>query len=194
MYTKARVAFLVLVLVAVVLLSFLTPARWSPYTAGAVIGMLCWLTFLISDKELGVSATYVRISGFIARLLHKQAVDDNEYYQDTGVKLDWQMMLLLGVFLGALVSAVGSESFHMHWVPGLWQDVFGDAVVPRLLIAFVGGVFVALGARWAGGCTSGQGITGTLQMSVAGWLAAICFFIGGIITATIIYGSGGTLQ
>jgi len=43
------------------------------------------------------------------------------------------------------------------------------------------------GARWAGGCTSGHGISGTLQLAVSSWLAVICFFVGGIATALLIF-------
>ncbi len=34
-----------------------------------------------------------------------------------------------------------------------------------------------------GGCTSGRGISGTMQLSVASWIAVSCFFIGGIAVA-----------
>jgi len=40
----------------------------------------------------------------------------------------------------------------------------------------------------AGGCTSGHGISGTSQLSLGSWLAFLFFFIGGILTAVIIYG------
>jgi uncharacterized membrane protein YedE/YeeE len=47
---------------------------------------------------------------------------------------------------------------------------------------------MGMGARWAGGCTSGHGISGTLQLSLASWVAAICFFAGGILAAGLMYG------
>jgi hypothetical protein len=46
---------------------------------------------------------------------------------------------------------------------------------------------LGLGARWAGGCTSGHGISGTLQLAVSSWVAAGCFFAGGILTAKLIF-------
>jgi uncharacterized protein len=55
-------------------------------------------------------------------------------------------------------------------------------------VALAGGILLGLGARWAGGCTSGHGISGTLQLSVASWVAAACFFAGGILVAGLIYG------
>jgi len=46
----------------------------------------------------------------------------------------------------------------------MWADRFGAATVPRLAIAFIGGAVMAYGARLAGGCTSGHGISGALQL------------------------------
>ncbi len=191
MSTRSALICLLLVIGLVALLGHFTPARWSPYAAGAAIGVLSWLTFLVSDRGLGASGSYARVSGMIARRLAPRAVEGNAYYQDLGLGVGWQVMLLLGVFLGALLSALLVGGVALRWVPDLWREGFGGGVMPRLLVAFVGGLLIAIGARWAGGCTSGQGITGTLQMSVAGWLAAMCFFAGGIATAMLIYGAGG---
>jgi hypothetical protein len=44
-----------------------------------------------------------------------------------------------------------------------------------------------MGARWAGGCTSGHGISGTLQLAVSSWLAVMGFFAGGIVTAMVLF-------
>jgi len=57
----------------------------------------------------------------------------------------------------------------------------------RTAVALLGGTIMAFGARWSRGCTSGHGISGTLQLVVSSWVAASCFFIGGIITAFLIY-------
>ena len=48
-------------------------------------------------------------------------------------------------------------------------------------------VFLGFGARWAGGCTSGHGIGGTLQLAVSSWISAVCFFIGGILMAQVLF-------
>ena len=185
---------LLVVVVGVGLASWLSPARWSPYVAGAVIGVLSCLALFISDKPLGTSTTHVRLSGFIARLFSPKAVDENAYYQETGIKVEWQMMLVFGIFLAALISALLSGSFELRWLPDGWRAAFGTMPLARVLIAFLGGLLVAFGARWADGCSSGHGISGTVQMSVAGWVATICFFVGGVVTALVLYGPGGMVQ
>ena len=46
---------------------------------------------------------------------------------------------------------------------------------------------IGFGARWARGCTSGHGLSGTMQLAVSSWLAVACFFIGGTITAMFFF-------
>ena len=73
------------------------------------------------------------------------------------------------------------------WVPALWAEHFGPSVWLRSGVAFLGGVLLAYGARLAGGCTSGQGISGALQLSVGSWIALVCFFVGAVATAALLY-------
>lgn len=97
-------------------------------------------------------------------------------------------MLVLGVIIGSFFSAIISGDLHANdWVPSLWASVFGDSVVLRVLVALAGGIIIGFGARFAGGCTSGHGISGTLQLAVSSWISAISFFVGGIITAHLIF-------
>jgi uncharacterized protein len=54
---------------------------------------------------------------------------------------------------------------------------------PACGVGFGGGLLMAFGARLAGGCTSGHGISGTMQLNPGSWIAVICLFIGGIAVA-----------
>ena len=69
----------------------------------------------------------------------------------------------------------------------MWEARFGEGLGLRLGAAVVGGLLMAFGARLAGGCTSGHGISGTMQLSVGSWIAVICFFVGGIATAMLMF-------
>jgi uncharacterized membrane protein YedE/YeeE len=110
------------------------------------------------------------------------------YYQKFTPKVDWQWMLIIGVVIGAFFSAYLSGTFTVLIVPPLFAASFGTDPIIRSAVALLGGILMGIGARWAGGCTSGHGISGTLQLSVASWVAAICFFAGGILIAGLIYG------
>ncbi len=168
-------------------MDFLTAVRWSPYVAGIGIGILSWLTFLISQKPLACSTTFAKSSGLIEKAIWGKKVAEKPYYREIKLEIDWQFMLVIGIILGSLFSALLSGDFQWQWVPSLWAGTYGSAILPRLIAAVSGGIFLGFGARWADGCTSGHGISGTMQLAVSSWISAICFFIGGIITAQIIF-------
>ncbi len=161
--------------------------RWSPYAVGFGIGVLCWLAFLFSDKPLGVSTAFARTSGLLEKSVRGKSAVEKEYYREYEPKIDWEWMLVVGLVIGAFLSATISGSFRWEVVPPLWRQAFGQQPVVRWLVALVGGFFIGLGARWANGCTSGHGISGTLQLTVSSWIAVTCFFVGGVITAFILY-------
>ncbi len=160
---------------------------WSPYAVGIAMGVLSWLTFLLSDKTLGCSTSFSRFSGMILRLFSPKTVEDNPYYKKTPPVVDWQVMMVIGIVIGAFLSAYLSGTFNVAAVPDLWKTQFGDTPWLRIGVALVGGIFMGFGSRWSSGCTSGHGISGTLQMAPSGWLSVIFFFATGIITAFLLY-------
>jgi uncharacterized membrane protein YedE/YeeE len=161
--------------------------RWSPYAVGIGIGVLSWLAFVLSDTTIGTSTAFARTSGMIERLFRGDKTLERPYYQKYKPVVDWGWMLVVGIAIGALISALLSGTLALTWVPDLWLAAFGDTPVARFFIALVGGILMGIGSRWAGGCTSGHGISGTLQLAVSSWLAAICFFASGIATALLIF-------
>jgi uncharacterized membrane protein YedE/YeeE len=56
-----------------------------------------------------------------------------------------------------------------------------------MVVAFLGGVIIMYGARMAGGCTSGHGISGSLQLAVSSWVFFLTMFAFGIGTALILF-------
>jgi uncharacterized membrane protein YedE/YeeE len=161
--------------------------RWSPYVSGIGIGLLSWVTFLLSDKPIGCSTAFSRTSGMIERLFRGARVEEKAYYRKFAPSVDWEWMLVVGVFIGAFLSAELSGQFQGQWVPTKWAVTFGNTPFTRWIVALIGGTIMGIGARWAGGCTSGHGISGTLQLAVSSWVAVICFFIAGVVTAMLIF-------
>jgi uncharacterized membrane protein YedE/YeeE len=165
-----------------------TAGAWDPYLVGALIGVLSMATFYFSNKPLGVSTAYARIAGLLGYLVSKTHTDKLKFYQDKVPKIEWEVMLALGIVLGAFLAAFSGGEFKASVVPPLWAAHFGDSLSLRLGVAFLGGAVMAFGARLAGGCTSGHGISGTLQLSVGSWIALAAFFAGGAVTAKVMYG------
>lgn len=172
-------------------MELLTEVRWSPYAAGIGIGILSWFSFLVCRKPIACSTSFAKTSGMIERLFLGKGVEEKPYYRKIGLAVDWQWMLVVGIVIGSLISALLSGGFRWLWVPSLWAAAFGDNPLLRVTVALVGGLCIGFGARWAGGCTSGHGISGTLQLAVSSWISAVCFFIGGILMAHVIFNGIG---
>lgn len=171
----------------------LRSASWSPYLAGALLGLLATLSVVFSTalldkpKYLGASTTFVRAAGLVEQNVAADHVEQNAYFAKTKVKIDWQMMLVVGIFLGALVSARIGGTASLEKVPPIWKERFGNSSMTRGVGAFIGGAILLFGARLAGGCPSGHGLSGNMQLAVSGLLALIFFMISGIVTARLLY-------
>ena len=168
-------------------MNWLRDVQWSPYAVGIGIGLLSWLTWLISGKPIGCSTSFARSAGMIEKLFRGRKVETRPYYQEVPPVVDWQWMLVLGMIVGALISSLLSGDFGWQWIPAQWAAAFGTDALLRVVVALLGGVLLGFGARWAGGCTSGHGISGTMQLAISSWISAICFFVGGIVMAQLLF-------
>jgi hypothetical protein len=164
--------------------------RWSPYLVGVGLGVLSWLSFLLIDSGLGASSAYARTGALMEGAVRNKHRLDREYYvEHLRPLVNPGLIMAAGIIAGAFISAQLSGDFQFRAVPAMWAAKFGTAPSLRFLAAFIGGAIMAVGARWAGGCTSGHGITGTLQLALSSWVAVVCFFIGGVFTALLLYHS-----
>lgn len=163
--------------------------RWNPYLVGALIGVLSLLTFSLADKPIGMSTGIAQASGACAMpVIGAKGVAANAYWAKKAVPAwDYGSLFVLGSFLGALVSAVISGSFRLESVPTIWRERFGSSVMKRMIAAFLGGVVILFGARLADGCTSGHGISGSLQLAVSSWTFFLVMFASGIVTAFLLF-------
>ncbi|MEN6438911.1 MAG: YeeE/YedE thiosulfate transporter family protein [Syntrophobacter sp.] len=161
---------------------------WSPYLAGGLAGLLLAASTWVSGKYVGASTTYTRSAGMIESLFSPEHVKSLEYFVKEAPIVDWQWMFVLGIIPGALFSALQSGSFKWKALPDSWELRFGPSRAKRAAAAFLGGAVAMFGARLADGCPSGHGLSGSLQLSVSGFIALICFFVGGVVTARVLYG------
>lgn len=170
------------------MIEWFSMATWSPYIAGAGIGILIWTVFLLSDHPLGCSTGFSNTAGLVESGLSGGKAKEMPYYRKFIPAVDWYWMLIVGVVIGAFLSSYLSGTFTITMDPPLFAASFGPDATVRFIVALFGGILLGLGARWAGGCTSGHGISGTLQLALSSWIAAICFFVGGILVAGLLFG------
>ena len=169
---------------------------WSPYVVGAGIGVLSWFAFATVDHPLGITTAFEKSAALSARAVMPTIEHSNEYFAKKAAegkppKIDWEWMLVIGVFVGAFVSSKLSGDRESSTVPPLWKWRFGPSAFPRLVVAFLSGGLMMFGARLAQGCTSGHGISGTLQLAVSSWIFIIIAFTVGTITTFLLYGKEG---
>jgi hypothetical protein len=174
----------------------LTMKSWSPYVVGAAIGVLSWFAFWSADHPLGITTPFEHSAALAGKAAMPQVEQTHEYYkakQEEGKppKIGWEWMLVLGVFIGAVLSSWLSGDRTRLKVPELWDWRFGGSVAKRFAAAFLGGALMMFGARLAQGCTSGHGISGSLQLAVSSWSFVVVFFAVGIATAFLMFGKEG---
>jgi len=168
-------------------MDLLTQKAWSPYVAGIVIGLLQIPAFLLIETALGASSSYVTIGGLIASWIDPAAVKIDyiaRHIAATG-KNWWQVALVVGIAVGALISSRMSGAERQPISP-IWSRALGSSSpAKRYVVAFAAGFIMLLGARIADGCTSGHGLSGTAQLAVGSMVAVAAMFAGGIATAML---------
>ncbi|CFX46734.1 conserved membrane protein of unknown function [Candidatus Filomicrobium marinum] len=164
----------------------LTDKAWSPYVAGVIIGLLQIPTFLLMSTALGASSSFVTVGAHIASLFDSQVSDVSYLAKHLwGAKNWWQVAVVGGIAVGAFLS-VRLSGARRQTISPVWARATGTSTLSaRAPVAFLAGFIMLFGARIAGGCTSGHGISGMAQLSVGSTLAVAAMFAGGILTAAL---------
>jgi uncharacterized protein len=161
---------------------------WSPYLAGILIGLLQIPAFLIVETALGASSSYVTVGAAIAAWIDPGVlrIDYAARHVALTAKNWWQVALVVGIAIGAFLSARLSGAARQPISP-IWGRALGsDSATLRYALAFAAGFLMLFGARIADGCTSGHGLSGLAQLSVGSTVAVTAMFGGGIAAAMLL--------
>ncbi len=94
--------------------------------------------------------------------------------------------MLFGLIAGGGVFALiaGGPDFHGYgWLTDTFSGTSGTALIVAIL--FVCGMLIGIGTKIAGGCTSGNGLSGNAMLSPASFVATMTFFSVGIAVTLI---------
>jgi len=167
---------------------------WPWYVAGPILGLFPALLLLLGNRMFGVSNNLRHICAAIAPGRSRYFAYD--WKREGGWNLAFAAGILAGGFIAgtlfanpdpiaiaedtrASLAALGVDRFDglapadvFHWRALLtWQG---------LALIVGGGVLVGFGTAYAGGCTSGHGLTGIADLQLPSLIALIAFFAGGI--------------
>jgi uncharacterized membrane protein YedE/YeeE len=174
---------------------------WPWYVVGPLIGLTVPLLLLIGNKALGISSS-------LRHLCAMCAPAKVPFFQYDWRDHAWNLFFVLGVFLGAVIAALGLNGVHAVDInPATREALVGlgitdfSGLMPADLFSWqalatdwrawvftvVGGFFVGFGTRYAGGCTSGHSIMGLSNLQWPSLVATCCFMAGGIFTTWVIF-------
>jgi hypothetical protein len=173
------------------LITQLRKPEWSPYVAGAGLGVVTIIALLLSSALLpaptliGASGAYENLVAPVGLALDPKNTYFN-YVMPPG--LTWSVWALVGIFLGGLASALLSGTFKFRKMPDQqWTGVFGKSVAKRWLIVFGAAALLEYAAGIAGGCTSGLAISGGVVLAPGAFVFIAGMFASGIVTAWLLY-------
>jgi len=152
-----------LCLIMIAAATYLAPTRqyWlNPVLGGVLIGVGQATSVLFTRKTLGVSSAYQDMGNYFWSILEGKA----------GPGLS-NVVFAGGVMAGSRIIS--------QYVPTIGDT--GPGVSAAAAIA--GGFAMIFGARLAGGCTSGHGISGMSTMSLSSFVTVASMFGGGIAAA-----------
>jgi uncharacterized membrane protein YedE/YeeE len=149
-----------------------------PFLGGTLLGIVLFLAFFLTRNGLGASGGLNRYVVAVEDTLAPAHVDRTPYLLKMagGNKNpldDWSVLVITGAVVGGFVSGLinGRLKVAINKGPHISNRT-------RLLLAFIGGVIFAYGARMARGCTSGQALSGGATLSAGSWALMMCIFAG----------------
>jgi uncharacterized protein len=146
---------------------------WPWWAAGLGIGLtalgLAWFT----GKRLGVTG------GFVEAI--------SAATQDSSAKSasPWKLWFIIGIVLGGALANLGH--WNWTWLYGRLDAITYGSIFLKSLWLLVGGFLVGFGARWAGGCVSGNSLMGISTGNKMSMLVTVAFLAAGVLVTNIVY-------
>ncbi|SFV53297.1 hypothetical protein MNB_SV-14-234 [hydrothermal vent metagenome] len=156
------------------------------WVGGILMSGLLLLTFSIygADRPIGAS-TYVP---YASALIFDLDPEKYSYIKEIKNAGSWEGVMLLGVLVGGFITSVFiTKSFRFSLIPTGWKKYKNNSVISRLLWSFFAGFLMIIGARLAGGCTSGHFMSGMSQMAISSMIFGGVVIVSLLITGKLFY-------
>ena len=168
---------------------------WPWYVAGPLIGLFVPLLLLLGNKLFGVSSS---LRHACAAVFPRNIAYFRYNWRQEG---SWNLVFVLGITAGGFLAgwvfanpepiaiaaqtradlaALGIRDFS-GLVPSDLFNWAGLLSFRGLAVIILGGFLVGFGTAYAGGCTSGHGLSGIADLQLPSLIALLGFFVGGIL-------------
>jgi uncharacterized membrane protein YedE/YeeE len=136
------------------------------WIGGPVLGLCVVAIRVLLNERLGVTGAFSEVIDRVGK---------------RSVAFDWRGWFLVGLVAGGLAFALirGEPGFDGYG----WLTRTFDSRVAIGVILVAAGLLIGFGAKTAGGCTSGNGLTGTSMLSRAALAATATFFGTAIVVS-----------
>ncbi len=158
-------------------MSEILPDRLPWFIAGPIIGLCVVALYALANQRMGVTSSYTELGSLVRGRAPAQS---------------WRVWFFVGLAGGAALAGFlrGGPSMGLGY--GALGLVLPIAVLIPVL--FIGGVLIGFGARWAGGCTSGHGISGVSSLSITSLVATSTFMAAAVAVTLALHAiTGGAL-
>jgi uncharacterized membrane protein YedE/YeeE len=143
------------------------------WIAGPALGLCVVAVRLLFNARLGVTGGFSELIGKLSA---------------GSLRFDWRGWFALGIVVGGALFALlaGGPDFHGYgWLTATFTGGARWVIAPILVAS---GGLIGYGAKLSGGCTSGNGLSGTALASPASLAATATFFGTAIAVSFVIKG------
>ncbi len=148
--------------------------QWSPWGSGIAICFLFLLTLYILNDPVGTDSAYVKLMQ-----------TGEKFLNDGTITWNWQLIFIIGIFIGGFISAICGNDFKVHLFPedhtpkgAPFYLTFGA------ILTFVGGFLVMTGLIMAGN-TFLKLWTDSLSLYIITGIFVVISFTEAVILGTI---------
>jgi len=151
--------------------------------SGIALALLNPIILLISvfNRPIGASTSFPYVADLVT------GFTQNDYYNKIEKAGSWELLFLAGAFLAGLIISLIKKEFKITLIYSSWSKFKGTSSSKRVIWAFVGGFILIIGARMAGGCTSGHILSGGMQLAISSIVFAVFTFVGLLVTGKYFY-------
>ncbi len=97
----------------------------------------------------------------------------------------WKLWFIIGIVFGGALANLGH--WNWTWLYGRLDAITYGNIFFKMVWLLVGGFLVGFGARWAGGCVSGNSLMGISTGNKMSILVTVGFLAAGVLVTNIVF-------